>query len=61
VSSTVHHALAAARGDGAGPAPPVFDGRGRQVVSRAGRAVRAQLSRPALRAALRALRTRRPE
>ncbi len=57
----VRHALAAAQGDRTGPMPPLFDGRGRRIASAAGREVRARLSRPALRAALRVVRSRRSD
>lgn len=59
VWSAVRHALAAARGGPTGPPPPLFDGRVRQSFSSAARRIRAELSRPGLRAALRAVRRRR--
>jgi hypothetical protein len=59
VSTSVRHALATARGGPTGPPPPLFDGRFRQELSSAARRMRAELSRPGFRAALRAVRRRR--
>lgn len=59
VLTSVSHALGAARGEAAAPLPPLFDGRRRQVASQAARWLRAQASRPGLRAALRTFRRRR--